>query len=61
MALSAMTPEAEAAAPQAEAKARGRLPDLLGVAYLVVMAAAMAGWMWVLVWIAYSAFSWLVS
>ncbi|MBR0828500.1 hypothetical protein JQ596_23465 [Bradyrhizobium manausense] len=61
MAFSAMTPEAEAAVPQAEAKARGRLPDLLGVGYLVVMAVAMAGWMWILVWLAYSAFTWLLS
>lgn len=61
MALSAMTPEAEAAIPQGEAKPRRRLPDLFGVSYLVIMAAAMAAWMWVLVWIAFSAFTWLVS
>lgn len=62
MALSAMTPEAEAAGPRAEAKARRRrLPDLFGVAYLAVMAVAMVGWMWVLVWVAFSAFTWLVS
>lgn len=61
MALSAMTPEAEVAVPHAEAKPRRRLPDLFGVSYLVIMAAAMAAWMWVLVWIAFSAFSWLVS
>jgi hypothetical protein len=61
MAISTMTPEAEATVPQAEAKTRRRLPDLFGVAYLGVMAAAMAAWMWVLVWIAFSAFTWLVS
>lgn len=61
MASTAMTPEAEAAVTQAEAKTRRRLPDLVGVAYFAVMAVAMAAWMWVLVWIAFSAFTWLVS
>jgi len=59
MASSAMTREAEAAVPQA--KSRRRLPDLFGVAYLGIMAVVMAAWMWVLVWIAFSAFTWLVS
>jgi len=61
MASSAMTREAEAAVPRAAAKSRRRLPDLFGVAYLGIMAVVMAAWMWVLVWIAFSAFTWLVS
>jgi hypothetical protein len=61
MAMFAMTPEAEAAAPPEETETPRRLPDLLGLAYLAILGVVMTAWVGALAWIALAAIRWLAS
>jgi hypothetical protein len=60
-ALPAMTPEAEATAPEAETRAPRQGPDLFGVAFLATIGIVMIAWVGGLIWAATAVVEWLMS
>ena len=57
----AMTQKVEAAAPEIAPQAPRQSADLLGPAYLVIIATVMTAWIGGLVWAALAVFNWLTS
>jgi hypothetical protein len=56
-----MTQDTETTVSEADARTAGRLPDLLGLAFLAAMGLLMTAWIGVLIWAAAAALAWLAS